>query len=316
MLYLDYSRHEGQWIPNRFGGRENLEAISFLQQLNGLTHGEHPGTMTAAEESTAYPGVSRPVDLGGLGFTYKWNMGWMHDMLQYMHEDPVHRRWHHNRVTFSALYMHTENFVLPFSHDEVVHGKGSLLDKMPGDVWQKYASLRVLYGYMYGHPGKKLLFMGCEFGQWREWNHDRSLDWHLLDDPAHAGLRRYVQDLNWLYHSEPALYQVDFDSAGFRWIDCNDNENSVVSIVRYARDRQDFVVMLFNFTPVPRSEYRIGVPNAGWYAEVLNSDAAIYGGGDVGNGGGVATEPVAAHGFDQSLRLTVPPLGCLLLKKR
>ncbi len=315
MLYLDYSRKEGQWIPNRFGGRENLEAISFLQQLNGLTHGEHPGTMTAAEESTAFPGVSRPAHLGGLGFTYKWNMGWMHDILQYMRENPIHRRWHHNRVTFSALYMHTENFVLPFSHDEVVHGKGSLIDKMPGDVWQKLASLRVLYGYMYGHPGKKLLFMGSEFGQWREWNHDLSLDWHLLDDPGHAALRHYVQDLNWFYHAEPALYQVDFDPSGFRWIDCNDNENSVVSIVRYARDRQDFVVMLFNFTPVPRLEYRIGVPDAGWYAEVLNSDAAVYGGGNVGNGGGVATEPVAAHGFDQSLRLTVPPLGCLLLKK-
>ena len=316
MLYLDYSRREGQWIPNRYGGRENLEAISFLQQLNALTHGEHPGTITAAEESTAYGGVSRPVHLGGLGFTFKWNMGWMHDVLQYMHEDPVHRRWHHNRLTFSGLYMHTENFVLPFSHDEVVHGKGSVIDKMPGDVWQKHASVRVLYGYMYGHPGKKLLFMGCEFGQWREWNHEVSLDWNLLDYPAHAALRRYVQDLNRVYHAEPALYQGDFDSTGFRWIDCNDNENSVVSIVRYARDHQDFVVMLFNFTPVPRHKYRIGVPDAGWYAELLNSDAAIYGGGDVGNGGGIATEPVASHGFKRSLRLTVPPLGCLLLKRR
>jgi 1,4-alpha-glucan branching enzyme len=316
MLYLDYSRQEGQWIPNRFGGRENLDAISFLQQLNSLTHGEHPGTMTAAEESTSFPGVSRPVHLGGLGFTYKWNMGWMHDILQYMREDPIHRRWHHNMVTFSALYMHSENFILPFSHDEVVHGKGSMIDKMPGDVWQKYASLRVLYGYMYGHPGKKLLFMGCEFGQWREWNHDRSLDWHLLDDPAHAALRRFVQDLNVHYQAEPALHQVDFDPAGFRWIDCNDNENSVVSIVRYARDRRDFVVMVFNFTPVPRHEYRIGVPEAGSYAERLNSDAALYGGGNLGNGGGAATEPIAAHGFDQSLRLTIPPLGCLLLKRQ
>ncbi len=316
MLYLDYSRREGEWIPNRYGGRENLEAISFLQQLNALTHGEHPGTITAAEESTAYGGVSRPVHLGGLGFSFKWNMGWMHDVLQYMHEDPVHRRWHHNRLTFSGLYMHTENFVLPFSHDEVVHGKGSVIDKMPGDVWQKHASVRVLYGYMYGHPGKKLLFMGCEFGQWREWNHEVSLDWNLLDYPAHAALRRYVQDLNRVYHAEPALYQGDFDSTGFRWIDCNDNENSVVSIVRYARDHQDFVVMLFNFTPVPRHQYRVGVPGAGWYTELLNSDAAVYGGGNVGNGGGIATEPVAAHGFDQSLRLTVPPLGCLLLKRR
>jgi 1,4-alpha-glucan branching enzyme len=316
MLYLDYSRPEGQWIPNRFGGRENLDAIEFLQQLNSLTHGEHPGTMTAAEESTSFPGVSRPVHLGGLGFTYKWNMGWMHDMLQYAREDPVHRRWHHNLVTFSALYMHSENFILPFSHDEVVHGKGSLLDKMPGDAWQKLATLRTLYGYMYGHPGKKLLFMGCEFGQWREWNHDRSLDWDLLDDAAHAALRRFVQDLNATYRAEPALHQVDFDPAGFRWIDCNDNENSVLSIVRYARDRHDFVVMVFNFTPVPRNDYRIGVPEAGWYAERLNSDAAIYGGGNLGNGGAATTEPIAAHGFDQSLGLTIPPLGCLLLKKR
>ena len=316
MLYLDYSRKEGEWVPNRFGGRENLDAIVFLQELNRLTHGSYPGTITAAEESTSWPGVTRPVHAGGLGFTYKWNMGWMHDMLEYAHQDPVHRRWHHNLVTFSALYMHSENFILPFSHDEVVHGKGALLDKMPGDVWQKHANLRVLYGYMFGHPGKKLLFMGSEFGQWREWNHDRSLDWHLLDDPMHAALRRYVQDLNWHYHAQPSLHEADFDPAGFRWIDCNDNENSVVSIVRYARNRSDFVVMIFNFTPVPRPEYRIGVPEAGHYTELLNSDAGIYGGGNVGNGGGVASEPIAAHGFDQSLRLRVPPLGCLLLKKR
>jgi 1,4-alpha-glucan branching enzyme len=316
MLYLDYSRQAGEWIPNQYGGRENLDAITFLQELNRLTHGSYPGTITAAEESTAWPGVTRPVHAGGLGFTYKWNMGWMHDMLEYVRQDPVHRRWHHNLVTFSALYMHTENFILPFSHDEVVHGKGALLDKMPGDVWQKHANLRVLLGYMFGHPGKKLLFMGAEFGQWREWNHDRSLDWHLLDDPMHAGLRRYVQDLNWHYHAQPALHERDFDPDGFRWIDCNDNENSVVSIVRYATDPHDFVVMVFNYTPVPRPEYRIGVPEAGYYAELLNSDAGIYGGGNVGNGGGVASEPVAAHGFDHSLRLVVPPLGCLLLKKR
>jgi 1,4-alpha-glucan branching enzyme len=316
MLYLDYSRREGQWIPNRYGGRENLEAITFLQELNSLTHGEHPGTMTAAEESTAFTGVSRPVHLGGLGFTYKWNMGWMHDILQYMHEDPVHRRWHHNLVTFSALYMHTENFILPFSHDEVVHGKRSLLDKLPGDEWQKQAALRTLYGYMYGHPGKKLLFMGSEFGQWREWNFDDSLDWHLLDEPSHAALMRFVQALNWYYASEPALHEVDFDPSGFRWIDCNDNENSVVSIVRYAKARTDFVVMVFNFTPVPRMEYRVGVPEAGWYEELLNSDAELFGGGNVGNGGGVGSEPIAAHGFDHSLRLVVPPLGCLLLKRR
>jgi 1,4-alpha-glucan branching enzyme len=316
MLYLDYSRREGEWVPNAYGGRENLDAIGFLQQLNMLTHGEHPGTITAAEESTAWPGVSRPLYLGGLGFTYKWNMGWMHDILQYIRENAVHRRWHHNLVTFSALYMHTENFILPFSHDEVVHGKGSMIDKVPGDVWQKYATLRTLYGYMYGHPGKKLLFMGGEFAQWREWNHDRSLDWHLLDDPSHAAIRRFIQDLNWHYCAEPALHQRDFDPDGFRWIDCNDNENSVVSIVRYAKEREDFVVMVFNFTPVPRAEYRIGVPAPGFYVELLNSDASLYGGSNVGNGGGVETQPVAAHGFDQSLPLTVPPLGCLLLKKR
>ncbi len=316
MLYLDYSRREGEWIPNQFGGRENLEAITFLQQLNTLTHGDFPGTITAAEESTAYTGVSRPVYLGGLGFTYKWNMGWMHDMLEYIHEDPVHRRWYHNLVTFSMLYAFTENFILPFSHDEVVHGKRAMLDKMPGDAWQKYATLRTLYGYMFGHPGKKLLFMGSEFGQWREWDHDHSLDWHLLDDPSHAALRRFVRDLNWHYHTERSLYESDFDPTGFRWIDCNDNENSVVSIVRYARDRRDYLVLVFNFTPVPRDGYRIGVPEPGYYAEKLNSDASIYGGTNVGNAGGVWSEPVASHGFDQSLRLMVPPLGCLYLKKR
>jgi len=316
MLYLDYSRREGEWIPNRFGGRENLEAITLLQQLNTLTHGDFPGTITAAEESTSYTGVSRPVYLGGLGFTYKWNMGWMHDMLEYVHEDPVHRRWHHNLVTFSMLYAFTENFILPFSHDEVVHGKGAMLDKIPGDAWQKYATLRTLYGYMFGHPGKKLLFMGCEFGQWREWNHDHSLDWHLLDDPSHAAILRYVKDLNGLYHGERSLYECDFDPTGFRWIDCNDNENSVVSIVRYARDRRDYLVLVFNFTPVPRAGYRIGVPEAGYYVELMNSDASAYGGTDVGNGGGAWSEPVASHGFDQSVRLMVPPLGCLYLKRK
>jgi 1,4-alpha-glucan branching enzyme len=316
MLYLDYSRKDGEWIPNEFGGREHLEAISFLRELNTLVHGHHQGAITMAEESTSWPGVSRPVHLGGLGFTYKWNMGWMHDMLDYTHANPVHRRWQHNLITFSGLYMHSENFILPFSHDEVVHGKRALLDKMPGDVWQKLATLRTLYGYMFGHPGKKLLFMGAEFGQWREWNHDRSLDWHLLDDGVHASLRRFVQDLNGQYRAEPALYQRDFYADGFRWIDCNDNENSVVSLVRYAADPASFVVMLFNFTPVPRYRYRIGVPEPGWYAELMNSDSWLYGGSNVGNGGGVATEAIPAHGFDQSLCLTVPPLGCLLLKKR
>ncbi len=319
MLYLDYSRAAGEWVPNRFGGRENLDAITFLQELNRLTHGEHPGTITAAEESTAWPGVSRPVYAGGLGFSYKWNMGWMHDTLVYAHEDPVHRRWHHSLITFSMLYAFTENFILPFSHDEVVYGKGAMLDKMPGDAWQKRATLRTLYAYMYGHPGKKLMFMGDEFGQWREWNHDRSLDWHLLDDPAHAALRRFVQDLNAHYRAEPALHECDFDPGGFRWIDCNDNENSVLSMARYARDRRDCLVMVFNFTPVPRPEYRVGVPQPGWYAELLNSDSAVYGGSDVGNGGnggGVASEPIPAHGFEHSVRLMVPPLGSLYLKKR
>jgi 1,4-alpha-glucan branching enzyme len=316
MLYLDYSRRDGEWIPNRYGGRENLEAIAFLQQLNTLTHREHPGSITAAEESTAWPGVSRPVHLGGLGFTYKWNMGWMHDVLTYVGKDPVHRRWDHDLLTFSGLYMFTENFILPLSHDEVVHGKGALLDKLAGDAWQKYATLRALYGYMFAHPGKKLLFMGGEFGQWREWNHDRSLDWHLLDDPAHAGLKHYVQTLHWFYAGQPALYECDFDPSGFRWIDCHDNENSVISFLRASRNQREFVVTIYNFTPVPRDGYRIGVPEPGYYAELINSDSSQFGGSNVGNGGGIHSDPIAAHGFDQSIRLTLPPLGCLWLKRR
>jgi 1,4-alpha-glucan branching enzyme len=315
MLYLDYSRNEGEWIPNQFGGRENLEAVSFLQQLNTLTHGSEPGTITIAEESTAWPAVSRPVYVGGLGFSYKWNMGWMHDMLQYVKEDAVHRRWHHNEITFSMLYAFTENFILPFSHDEVVHGKRAMLDKLPGDVWQKHATLRTLYGYMFGHPGKKLMFMGAEIGQWREWNCDESVDWHLLEEPAHAGLARWVQDLNRTYQRERSLHQVDFDGTGFSWIDCNDNENSVVSMIRRARDPHDFCVMVANFTPVPRPGYRIGVPEGGWYREVLNSDGALYGGSNMGNGGGVMADPLPAHGFEHSLSLVVPPLAFLLFKK-
>ena len=315
MLYLDYSRNAGEWIPNQYGGRENLEAVSFLQQLNTETHGRVPGTMTVAEESTSWPAVSRPTYVGGLGFTYKWNMGWMHDMLEYMRQDPVHRRWHHGEITFSMLYAFTENFVLPFSHDEVVHGKRSMLDKMPGDLWQKHASLRALYGYMFGHPGKKLMFMGSEFGQWREWNYDSSLDWHLLGDPMHEGLRKWVQDLNHTYQREPSLHEVDFDGAGFSWIDCNDHENSVVSMIRKARDPQDFSVILTNFTPVPRPNYTIGVPEGGWYREILNSDAAMYGGSNMGNGGGVMTVDQPSHGFQHSLTVTVPPLGFVLLKR-
>ena len=315
MLYLDYSRSEGQWIPNQYGGRENLEAVSFMQQLNTVTHGRVAGSITTAEESTSWPAVSRPVYVGGLGFTFKWNMGWMHDMLEYMRQDPVHRRWHHNQITFSMLYAFTENFVLPFSHDEVVHGKGSMLNKMPGDLWQKHANLRALYGYMFGHPGKKLLFMGAEFGQWHEWNHDASLDWHLVDDPMHGGLRRWVKDLNHLYQRERSLHEVDFEGHGFSWIDANDNENSVVSFIRRARDPHDFTVMLANFTPVPRPAYRIGVPEAGWYRELLNSDGEMYGGSNVGNGGGVHTEPLPSHGYEHSLSVVVPPLGFVLFKR-
>ena len=315
MLYLDYSRQAGQWVPNQYGGRENLEAVSFLQQLNTETHGRVPGTITVAEESTAWPAVSRPTYLGGLGFTFKWNMGWMHDMLEYVRQDPVHRRWHHNKITFSMLYAFTENFVLPFSHDEVVHGKRSMLDKMPGDLWQKHASLRTLYGYMFGHPGKKLLFMGAELGQWREWNVESSLDWHLLEDPLHAGLQRWVRDLNHTYQREPSLHQVDFEGAGFSWIDCNDNENSIVSMLRRARDPHDYTVMLANFTPVPREAYTIGVPEGGWYRELLNSDGETYGGSNVGNGGGVMAVDVPSHGFDHSVTVKVPPLGFVLLKR-
>ena len=314
MLYLDYSRRPGEWIPNQYGGRENLEAVSFLQQLNTETHGRVPGTITIAEESTAWPAVSRPTYVGGLGFTYKWNMGWMHDILEYVKEDPVHRRWHHGQITFSMLYAFTENFVLPFSHDEVVHGKRAMLDKMPGDLWQKHATLRALYGFMFGHPGKKLLFMGSEFGQWREWNVDDSLEWHLLEHEPHQGLQRWVRDLNHTYQREASLHQVDFEPSGFSWIDCNDNENSVISMIRRARNPRDFTVMVANFTPVPRPAYRIGVPEGGWYRELLNSDGAIYGGSNVGNGGGVAADDQPSHGFDHSLTITVPPLGFVLLK--
>jgi 1,4-alpha-glucan branching enzyme len=314
MLYLDYSRHEGEWVPNRFGGRENLEAIDFLRQLNTQTHVESPGSITVAEESTAWPSVSRPSWLGGLGFTYKWNMGWMNDILQYARTGPVHRKWHHQHVTFSLLYAFSENFILPFSHDEVVHGKGSMFGKIPGDDWQKAATLRALYGYMYAHPGKKLMFMGSEFGQGREWDHDRSLDWNMLGDPLHAGIQRFVRDLNYVYAAERALHEVDFDPPGFQWIDCNDNENSVVSLIRRSKGGAEFVVAVLNFTPVPRDGYRIGVPEAGTYIELLNSDAEIYGGGNIGNGGSIVSKAVPSHGHDQSLSLSLPPLGFLLLK--
>jgi len=316
MLYLDYSRKEGEWLPNQYGGRENLDAMEFLRQMNVQTHSQHPGTITVAEESTAWPGVTRPVHLGGLGFTYKWNMGWMHDMLEYASKDPIYRRYSHNDLTFSLLYAFTENFILPFSHDEVVHGKRALLDKMPGDVWQKCATLRALFGYMYGHPGKKLMFMGDEFGQWREWNHDESVDWHLLADEAHAGIQRWVRDLNRCVRDQPALYQQDFEHTGFEWLDCSDFESSVVSFIRRRHDREGSIVVAVNFTPVARHKYIVGVPEAGHYVELLNSDSAVYGGSNVGNSGAIETEAVEAHGRPYRLQLTLPPLACLLLQRR
>ncbi len=314
MLYLDYSRKAGEWVPNVFGGRENIEAIEFLRALNRLMGAEHPDVPLIAEESTAWPGVSRPVHLGGLGFTYKWNMGWMHDMLDFTKQDPVYRRYHHDRITFSLLYAFTENFILPFSHDEVVHGKGSMIAKMPGDAWQKHATLRALYGYMFTHPGKKLLFMGGEIAQWREWNHDAALDWEALADPRHAGMQRWVRDLNAAYAAEPSLHEVDFDASGFAWIDCHDQDNSVISFVRRARDAADATVMIVNFTPMARHAYRIGVPAGGAYREVLNSDAEAYGGSNVGNGGLIAAVPEPSHGYPHAVSLVVPPLGFLLLK--
>ncbi|MBI2834006.1 MAG: 1,4-alpha-glucan branching protein GlgB [Acidobacteria bacterium] len=314
MLYLDYSRRADQWVPNKYGGRENLDAIEFIRELNTRTHAEYPGTMTIAEESTAWPAVSRPVYVGGLGFSYKWNMGWMHDILQYVGQDPIYRKYSHRNVTFSMLYAYTENFILPFSHDEVVHGKRSLIEKIPGDRWQQSATLRALFGFMYGHPGKKLMFMGNEFGQLREWNHDRSLDWHLLAERHHAGIRLWVRDLNAVYQAERSLHEMDFTSDGFQWIDCNDNENSIVAFVRRARDASDYVIIVLNFTPVPRFGYRVGVPEPGRYRELLNSDGGVYGGSDLGNGGSVDSDPVPQHGHPQSLSLVLPPVSCLVFK--
>jgi 1,4-alpha-glucan branching enzyme len=316
MLYLDYSRGPGEWVPNRYGGRENLEAIDFLRQLNTLTHEQHPGSMTIAEESTAFSAVSRPTWVGGLGFTFKWNMGWMHDILTYTSKDAIYRRWEHQHLTFSLLYAWTENFVLPFSHDEVVYGKKSLLDKMPGDVWQKAANLRALYTFLYTHPGKKLLFMGGEFGQWREWAHTQSLDWHLADGPPHDGILRFVADLNRAYTSEPALYEVDFEPAGFEWVDCHDHESSVIAFIRRARQPGDWIVSVLNWTPVVRPGYRIGVPEPGFYREIINSDAGYYGGSNVGNAGGLVADDVPKHGHPYSLNLTLPPLGGLIFKRQ
>ena len=312
MLYLDYGRRDGEWIPNRFGGRENLEAVDFLRLLNERVHQAYPGAVVIAEESTAWPMVSRPTYLGGLGFTYKWNMGWMHDMLEYMPADPVYRSYHHNRITFSLLYAFTENFILPFSHDEVVHGKGSMIGKMPGDDWQKFANLRLLYGYMFAHPGKKLMFMGCEIGQWLEWNHDREVEWNLLEYPLHAGLKRWVRDLNTLYRASKSLYEVDFEPLGFEWVDCNDHQRSVVSFLRKGRNSHSLVLLVCNFTPVPRYNYQVGVPRGGVWKEILNSDAPLYGGSGRGNMGAVEANPLAIHGRPSSLSLTLPPLGIVM----
>jgi 1,4-alpha-glucan branching enzyme len=315
MLYLDYSRKDGEWIPNRFGGRENLDAITFLRSLNEAVYRDHPDVQTMAEESTAWPMVSRPVYLGGLGFGMKWNMGWMHDTLAYMGRDPIHRRHHHDQLTFSIWYAFAENFVLPLSHDEVVYGKGSLLGRMPGDRWQRFANLRSLFGYMWAHPGKKLLFMGGEFGQWNEWNHDTSLDWHLLEHAAHGSVRRWVGDLNATYRREPALHARDFDPAGFAWVVVNDWEESVIAFVRKSRDEADTVLVLCNFTPIPRHNFRVGVPHGGHWRELLNSDATIYGGSGQGNLGGVDATPVPSHGYHHSLTLTIPPCAALYLKR-
>lgn len=313
MLYLDYSRKKGEWLPNRYGGRENLDAISMLRRLNEEVYANYPDVQTTAEESTDWPMVSRPTYIGGLGFGMKWDMGWMHDMLDYMSKDPVHRKYHHNRLTFRMLYAFSENFVLPLSHDEVVHGKGSLLGKMPGDEWQKFANLRLLYTSMFTQPGKKLLFMGDEFGQGKEWNHDSSLDWHLLQYPLHSGLQRLVQDLTFLYRQQPALHQLDFNWDGFEWIDCNDALHSIACYLRKSQ-QGDAMLVACNFTPVPRPGYRIGVPCAGYWKEIFNSDAEFYGGSGHGNLGGLEAESIPHHGHPFSLNATLPPLGAVIFK--
>ncbi len=314
MLYLDYSRKPGEWIPNQYGGRENLEAVQFLKDMNTILHGEFPGILTVAEESTAWGGVSRPVYTGGLGFSFKWDMGWMNDTLRYQHRDPVHRKFHQNELSFRMVYAFTENFILPLSHDEVVHGKQSLISQMPGDYWQRFANLRLLFGYQYTMPGKKLLFMGGEIGQWHEWNHDGEIDWALLGFPAHDGLKRLVRDLNTLYRGSRALHEQDVEGAGFAWIQCDDWENSTYAYLRYSRDKAEHVVCALNFTPVPRDSYRLGVPKPGFYGEVLNTDASLYGGGNVGNLGGVYTEPIPMHGHAQSISIRMPPLGMVVMK--
>ena len=314
MLYLDYSRKEGEWIPNRYGGRENLGAIAFMHQLNALIHEKFPGVLMIAEESTSWPGVSRPVYLGGLGFGFKWNMGWMNDTLSYISKEPIHRKYHHDNLTFGLVYAFHENFILVLSHDEVVHGKRALIDKMPGDRWQKFANLRAFYAFQYAHPGKKLLFMGGELGQWQEWNSQESIHWHLLAETDHAGLKRFVRDLNTLYRGEPALYERDFDPEGFEWISLHDASNSVLSFLRRARSSDAPLIFACNFTPVPRENYRIGVPTPGTYRELINSDSERYGGSNMGNLGTVQTDPIASHGHPHSLQITLPPLAAVMFK--
>jgi 1,4-alpha-glucan branching enzyme len=314
MLYLDYSRKEGEWIPNKFGGRENLEAIDFLRELNQEAYKEYPGIQTIAEESTAWPMVSRPTYTGGLGFGMKWDMGWMHDTLDYFSHDPIHRQFHHNLLTFRMLYGFTENFVLPLSHDEVVHGKGSLIAKMPGDEWQRFANLRLLFGYMLAQPGKKLLFMGDEFGQVREWAHDTSLEWDVLQYPFHRGVQSWVEQLNRAYRAEAALHELDNDPAGFEWVDCNDTHTSTISLLRHSKTREHTILGVFNFTPVPRMNYQVGVPVGGFWKEILNSDAQEYAGSGMGNMGGCEAQSEPAHGRPYSLKLTLPPLGALFFR--
>jgi 1,4-alpha-glucan branching enzyme len=319
MLYLDYMRDAGTWVANQYGGREHLEAVDFLRQLNEAVYGEQLGAITIAEESTSWPLVTRPTYVGGLGFTFKWNMGWMHDMLEYMHLDPIYRRYHHNNITFSLMYAYSENFVLPLSHDEVVHLKGSMITKMPGDLWQRFANLRAFYGYMWGHPGKKLLFMGGEFGQWHEWNFTESLDWHLLAPPSdshHIQLRNFVRDLNQIYQREPALSTLDCDPAGFSWIDVHDSDNSVVSFMRRSKQDEDTLVFVCNFTPIPRFGYRLGVPFAGVYEEILNSDDSRYGGSGLVNSQPMPSGPIFWQSCPHSILLTLPPLGTVILKRR
>ncbi|MFH0989692.1 MAG: 1,4-alpha-glucan branching protein GlgB [bacterium] len=315
MLYLDYSRQEGEWIPNQYGGRENIEAIEFLRSVNTIVHHYYPGILTIAEESTAWPGVTNTVEQGGLGFDLKWNMGWMHDMLEYFSKDPIYRPYHHRNLTFALLYAFTEKFLLPLSHDESVHGKKALLDKMPGDLWQKFANLRALYSLMFSFPGKKLLFMGGEFGQWKEWDHDTSLDWHLLEYETHNGILRLTEDLQSIYQNSPALYEMDFQQQGFEWLDFHDAAGSIISFIRKAKHSDHKVIVVCNFTPVPRSNYRIGLPEEGKYLELFNSDSAYYGGGNIGNGGAIEAEPIPFHHREYSMLITIPPLGVLYLQR-